>query len=110
VEWSGDFQTLKKVLPNSEVEGEDHFLQVEFAEKVGPYLGLELAQTERGFPRRKAREEWLDYAVREGWTNEEKARAVLDWHGMTPCTLPGGIPVKLLRSFHLKLALLPNRV
>lgn len=109
VDWSGDFHALEKVLPTFEVEGEDHFLQVEFAENVGPYLGLELAQTERGFPRRKAREEWLDYAVREGWTNEEKARAVLDWHGTTPCTLPGEIPVKLLRSFHLKLALLPNR-
>lgn len=108
IEWSGDLIELLRVLPSFEVEGEDHFLQVEFAEKVGPYLGLELAQTERGFPRRKSREAWFEFAVKEGWTSEEKARAVLDWQGATPCTLPGDMPVKLLRSFHLKLAMQPG--
>lgn len=109
VNWPGDFGKLAGVLPSFEVDGEDHFCQLEFGEKVGPYLGLELAQTERGFPRRKAREDWLKWAVREGWASEEKAQAVLNWHGRAPCTLPQAPPVQLLRSFHLKLALFPDR-
>lgn len=107
--WEGDFRQLADVLPHFEVEGEEHFCQLEFGEKVGPYLGLELAQTERGFPRREAREKWLTYAAEQGFTTEEKANAVLNWHGASAASLPNAPPVKLLRSFHLKLALLPDR-
>lgn len=107
--WEGNSAQLQNALPHFEVEGEDHFCQLEFGEKLGPYLGLELAQTERGFPRRQAREQWLQHAVAQGWTNEEKANAVLNWHGATPCSLPNTPPIKQLRSFHLKLALLPDK-
>jgi hypothetical protein len=109
VGWTGSFSQLTDVLRHFEVEGEDHFCQLEFSKEVGPYLGMELAQTERGFPRRAAREEWLRFVTEEGFANEEKARAVLNWHGAATCMLPNGPPVKFLRSFHLKLALLPDR-
>lgn len=107
--WEGNSSQLARALPHFEVEGEEHFCQLEFGEEVGPYLGLELAQTERGFPRREARERWLKYAVEQGFATEEKASAVLGWHGATPSALPNTPPVKLLRSFHLKLALHPDR-
>lgn len=107
--WEGNFAQLAEILPHFEVEGEGHFCQLEFGEKIGPYLGLELAQTERGFPRREAREKWLAFATRQGFASEEKANAVLNWHGPSAASLPNAPPVKLLRSFHLKLALLPDR-
>lgn len=106
--WPGDYPRLDEVLPLFEVEGEQQWCQVEFDETVGPYLALELAQTERGFPNRSAREKWLAHVVDRGWASAEKAQAVLDWHGASPGGLPGQSEVKLLRSFHLKLALVPG--
>ncbi len=109
VGWPGNMQELDEVLPLFDVDGEDQWCQIEFSDHISPYLALELAQTERGFPNRDARERWLNHAVDAGWATEDKANAVLDWHGISAAELPSHPDVKLLRSFHLKLALAPDR-
>jgi hypothetical protein len=102
--WPGDISLIDSTHDIFHVVGEEEWCQIEFDRKVRPHVALELAQTERGFPRREARERWLQEAVRAGWATEEKAQAVMDWQGHTPVTLPSGDMTHLLRSFHLKLS------
>lgn len=102
IDWPGDFGRLEAHLPLFDVDGEDEWCQLEFSDRVEPYIALELAQTERGFPNKVARERWLNETVQDGLVDPEKAKAVLRWHGQSEGPLPH---LRLLRSFHLKLAL-----
>ena len=103
--WPGNIDQFEAVAPLFQVDGESEWCQIEFDTKVRAHLALEIAQSERGFPRKEARVRWLNEAVSRGWTSREKADAVLGWHGKKSCTLPSGEAVDLLRSFHLKVTL-----
>jgi hypothetical protein len=103
--WPGSRDGLEAIAPLFVVDEEREWCQIEFDTKVGPHLALELAQTERRRPWQQSRQAWLDEVCRRGWATPEKAAAVMKWHGGEDCLLASGQPVRLLRSFHLKLAL-----
>lgn len=105
IRWPGSQKRFAEIEPLFVVPGEREWCQIEFDSRVGPHLALELAQTERGFPRREAREAWLSEVCTRGWGEPTKGDAVMNWHGEEACSLDDGRKVRLLRSFHVKLVL-----
>jgi hypothetical protein len=105
IEWPGDRAQVEAWLPRIVAAWEPAFLQIELAESVTDYLGIEPRQTGRHPAEHRERRRFLERLGAEGRTSSEKIAAMTAWSREVDD--PAGR--REVRSLHMKCVLFPGR-
>jgi hypothetical protein len=103
--WAGDRAQVETWLPQVVAPWEPAFLQIEFADEVSGYLGIEPRQTAGLAAEYRERRRFLERLRAEGLTSAANIEAVMGWASDVIDTKGR----RELRSLHMKCVLLPGQ-